>query len=147
MTSPAADVLASRIVASAGDAVIFADRDGVIRIWNAAAERIFGFTAAEMVGGSMDPIIPERLRARHWDGWARVMETGVTRYGTELLAVPATRKDGTTISIEFTIALIRDDDGRIVGPAAIIRDVTERFHREKELRKRLKELEARGAGK
>ncbi|ABS28036.1 PAS domain S-box protein [Anaeromyxobacter sp. Fw109-5] len=135
--------IAARIVEETGDAILFADRDGVVRLWNRGAERMFGFSAAEAIGQSMDFIIPERLRQRHWDGWKRVMETGVTRYGTEVLAVPALRKDGQTLSIEFTIQLIRDASGRILGPSAVIRDVTARFKREKELRARLKELEAR----
>ncbi|HSD19585.1 MAG TPA: PAS domain S-box protein [Anaeromyxobacter sp.] len=135
--------LAAQIVEGAGDAIIYADRDGVVRLWNRGAERMFGFSAAEAIGQSMDFIIPERLRARHWDGWNRVMETGVTRYGTEVLAVPALRKDGQTISIEFTIQLVRDAEGRILGPAAVMRDVTARFKRDKELRARLKELEAK----
>ena len=136
--------MAARVVAGASDAILFADREGVVRLWNRGAEEMFGWSAAEAVGKSMDLIIPERLRARHWEGWRRVMETGVTRYGKDVLAVPAARKDGTTISIEFTIQLIRDDAGRILGPAAIVRDVTARFQREKELRLRLKELEEGG---
>ena len=136
--------MAARVVAGASDAILFADREGILRLWNRGAEEMFGWSAAEAVGKSMDLIIPERLRARHWEGWRRVMETGVTRYGKDVLAVPAARKDGTTISIEFTIQLIRDDAGRILGPAAIVRDVTTRFQREKELRLRLKELEPGG---
>ena len=136
--------MAARVVAGASDAILFADREGVVRLWNRGAEEMFGWSAAEAVGKSMDLIIPERLRARHWEGWRRVMETGVTRYGKDVLAVPAVRKDGTTISIEFTIQLLRDDAGRILGPAAIVRDVTTRFQREKELRLRLKELEEGG---
>ena len=139
--------LAARIVAAAADAIIFADREGVIRQWNSGAERIFGWSAAEAVGQSLDLIIPERLRGRHWEGWDRVMQTGVSRYGAgETLAVPALRKDGAPLSIEFTIELVRDDSGAILGPAAIVRDVTARFAREKELRAKLKELEGkRGA--
>ncbi len=139
--------LAARIVDGAADAVIFTDREGAIRLWNAGAERIFGWTAAEAVGKSMDLIIPERLRPRHWQNWDRVMETGITRYATEVLAVPALRKDGAPLSIEFTIQLVRDDAGRILGPAAIVRDVTARFQREKELRAKVKELEAKSTGK
>src|SRR5512132_2565770 len=135
--------LAARIVEGAADAVLFTDRKGVIRIWNAGAERIFGWTAAEALGKSMDLIIPERLRPRHWQNWDRVMETGVTRYATETLAVPALRKDGAPLSIEFTIQLVRDDAGKILGPAAIVRDVTARFAREKELRLKVKELEGK----
>ena len=135
--------LAARIVAGAADAVLFTDRKGAIRIWNAGAERLFGWTAAEALGKSLDLIIPDRLRARHWQNWDRVMETGQTRYATEVLAVPALRKDGAALSIEFTISLVRDAEGRILGPAAIIRDVTARFQRDKELRAKLRELEAK----
>jgi PAS domain S-box-containing protein len=140
---PSLEKIAAGIVAAAADAILFADRRGVIRLWNAGAERIFGFTAADAIGQSLDLIIPERLRPRHWQGWDRVMETGVTRYATETLAVPAVRKDGTTVSIEFTIQLVRDGAGTILGPAAIVRDVSARFAREKELRARVKELEAK----
>jgi PAS domain S-box-containing protein len=136
--------LAARIVAGAPEAILFADREGVIRLWNAGAEAMFGWSAAEAVGKSMDMIIPERLRQRHWDGWEKVMKTGVTRYsGNELLAVPALRKDGSTLSIEFSIQLLRDDSGAILGPVAVIRDVTARWQKDKELRLRLKELEAK----
>jgi PAS domain S-box-containing protein len=143
----ASENLAARIVAGSADAILFTDREGVIRLWNAGAERIFGWTAAEAVGRNLDLIIPERLRQRHWDGWGRVMETGVTRYGAgETLAVPALRKDGAPLSIEFTIQLVRDDAGAILGPAAVVRDVTARFQREKELRARVKELEGKRGG-
>jgi nitric oxide dioxygenase len=135
--------LAQRIVEATPDAIIFADVDGVIRLWNAGATRIFGFTAEEMVGQSMDAIIPERLRQRHWDGFHAAMASGTSKYGADqLLAVPAMRKDGTRISIEFTIALIRDDAGRLQGPAAIIRDVSAKFQETNELRRRVAELEA-----
>ena len=139
-----AESIAGRIVQGAPEAILFADRDGTIRLWNAGAEAMFGWTAAEVLGRSMDFIIPERLRARHWDGWNRTMETGVTRYGAkDLLVVPALRKDGSTISIEFSIQLVRDDEGHIVGPVAVIRDVTARWKREKDLRARVKDLEAK----
>ncbi len=141
------DWLCRRIVEDAGDAVIFGDREGVIRFWNAGAEATFGYTAAEAVGQSMDLIIPERLRGRHWDGWRKVMESGVTRYGRELLAVPAARRGGGSLSVEFTIQLVRDDSGRIAGASAIIRDVTARWNREKDLKLRLKELEAKAGAK
>jgi PAS domain S-box-containing protein len=132
------------IVEGSPDAIVAGDSGGVIRLWNAGAVAIFGFTAEEAIGQSMDLIIPERLRGRHWDGYHRVMATGVSRYGTgDLLAVPALTKDGRTISIEFTIQMLKDGAGRIVGPVAIIRDVTKRFLREKELGRRLKELEAK----
>ena len=140
---PSQEKLAAKIVEGSGDAILFTDREGIIRLWNAGAERMFGWTAAEAVGKSMELIIPERLRSRHWQNWGRVMETGVTRYATETLAVPALRKDGAPLSIEFTIQLVRDDAGAILGPAAIVRDVTARFQRDKELRAKVKELEAK----
>jgi PAS domain S-box-containing protein len=133
-----------QIVEGSPDAVVFGDADGIIRLWNAGAEAIFGFTAAEAVGRSMDLIIPERLRGRHWDGYRKVMATGESRYGRgDLLAVPAVTKDGRSISIEFTIQLLRGPGGEVLGPVATIRDVTERFKRDRETARRLKELEAR----
>lgn len=141
------DRLYREIVEDSPDAIILGDARGIIRLWNAGAEAVFGFTAAEAVGRSMDIIIPERLRARHWDGYHKVMATGTSRYGRgDLLAVPAIRKDGSTCSIEFTVQVLKDEEGRIVGPVAIIRDVTKRFQREKELARRLKELEAKVQG-
>ena len=134
--------LCRRIVDTAGDAVIFADRDGIIRLWNRAAEGIFGYTGAEAVGQSLDLIIPERQREPHWKGYGRVMLDGVTKYGSEALAVPAVTKDGERISIEFTINLLRDGDGKVLGPVAVVRDVTARWVREKEMRQRLAFLEA-----
>ncbi len=140
------DRIYRQIVDGSPDAVILGDADGVVRLWNAGATAIFGFTAEEAIGRSMDLIIPERLRARHGEGYRKVMGTGVSRYGSgDRLAVPAVTKDGRTLSIEFTIQMLRDASGRIVGPVAIIRDVTKRFQREKELGRRLKELEARAA--
>jgi PAS domain S-box-containing protein len=136
--------LAGRIVAEAQDAIIYADREGVVRLWNAGAETIFGFSADEALGQSLDLIIPERLRQRHWDGYHKVMATGETRYGPgEMLAVPAMRKDGTRISVEFSIAMLRDDQGSLMGIAAILRDVTERWERDRALRQQLAAAEAR----
>ena len=136
-----------QIVEGSPDAFILGDAEGKIRLWNRGAEAIFGFTAAEALGQSMDLIIPERLRGRHWDGYRRVMATGSSRYGAgDLLAVPAIRKDGGGISVEFTIQTLRDEAGRITGLVAILRDVTKRFQREKELGRRLKELEAKVGG-
>ena len=133
-----------QVVEGSPDAIILGDPEGVIRLWNAGATAIFGFTAAEAVGQSMDLIIPERLRGRHWDGYRKVMVTGSSRYGAgDLLAVPAIRKDGSSLSVEFTIQMLKDEAGRITGLVAILRDVTKRFQREKELGRKLKELEAK----
>jgi PAS domain S-box-containing protein len=96
-------VLLETIVRAAADAIVYADADGVIRFWNAGAERIFGYAEAEALGQSLDLIVPERLRARHWEGFRQVMRTGQSRYGAgDLLAVPAQRKNGARISVEFT---------------------------------------------
>jgi nitric oxide dioxygenase len=122
------DLLYRQIVEGSPDAVVFGDAEGTIRLWNAGAEAVF---------------IPERLRGRHWDGYRRTMATGVSRYGAgDLLAVPAVTKDGRSISIEFTIQMLKGPAGEILGPVAAIRDVTKRFQREKEMARRIKELEA-----
>ncbi len=138
------ETLAQQIVASAPDAIIFADRDGVVRLWNSGAENMFGYSAAEALGQTLDLIIPEGLRARHWDGYRRVIETGASRYsGNDLLAVPAVRKDGGRISLEFSITLVRDAEGRVLGAGAILRDVTARWREQKALKERLAALEAK----
>lgn len=132
--------LFQRIVEGAPDAVIFADREGVIRLWNAGAGAIFGYEAHETLGRSLDLIIPENLRARHWEGYRRVMETGETRHGRQLLAVPVLRKDGSRISLEFSVVLVRDADGAPEGVAAIMRDVTQRWAEQKALKEELAAL-------
>ena len=120
------------------DAIIYADSQGVIRFWNHGAERVFGFAEGEALGQSLDIIIPERLRARHWAGYTATMRSGVTRYGAgEILAVPAMHKDGRRISIEFTVLPFRDEAGRMIGIAAILRDVTARFEEMRMLRARV----------
>jgi PAS domain S-box-containing protein len=128
--------IADRFLAEAPDGVIVADPDGVIRYWNAGCTRIFGFAPEEAQGQSLDIIIPENLRGRHWQGWQQTMQTGTTRYGAgDLLSVPALRKDGSRISVEFSILPFRDAGGRIIGIGAIMRDVTKRFEELKALRK------------
>lgn len=129
--------LCQRIVEDTPDAVIFADREGIIRVWNRGAESMFGYRDRETLGASLDLIIPENLRPRHNAGYRRVMAGGATKYGKGTLKVPALTKDGATISIEFTLALIRGQSGEILGSAAIIREVTARRLEEKELRRRL----------
>jgi len=131
------------LLRAAGDAIIAAGPDGSIVFWNPAAERIFGYTEEEALGRSLDLIIPERFRHRHWDGYRQVMQTGHTRYGTEVLRVPALHKDGRTLSIAFTVALLRapGDGARVI--AAIVRDETSRWSEERALRQRLAELETK----
>ena len=127
---------ASALVELMPDAVVYSDAEGVIWYWNKGAERIFGFTEAEALGQSLDIIIPENLRKRHWDGYDVTMKTGETRYGAgDLLAVPAIRKDGSRLSTEFVIVPFKDEAGRMVGIAAIMRDVSRRFEEMKALRK------------
>ena len=136
------DWLCRRLVAESRDAIIFADKDGLIRLWNAGAEAMFGYRAAEMEGQSLDRIIPEALRARHNEGFRRALAAGESRYAADLLAVPGLRKDGSRLSLEFTITLIKDGAGEVLGAAAILRDVSIRWQREREMKKRLAELEA-----
>jgi PAS domain S-box-containing protein len=129
---------ADRLVAGMSDAIIYADAEGVIRRWYGGATRIFGFTDVEALGHSLDIIIPESLRARHWHGYRTTMQTGQSRYGEgELLSVPAVRKDGSRISVEFTIVPFTNSAGQMIGIAAIMRDVTARFEEMRALRKEL----------
>ena len=143
MTAYTQEWLSRQIVDKAADAIIFADEQGIIRLWNAGAEAIFGYPAEEALGQSLDLIVPEKLRKRHWEGYRTVMATGKTKYGKGTLAVPAITKSDNRISIEFTIVLVTSDSGEPQGTAAVIRDVTERWQKQKELKKRLKELEER----
>lgn len=136
------DWLCRRLVAESRDAIIFVDTEGLIRLWNAGAEAMFGYRAGDMEGQSLDRIIPEPLRARHNEGFRRVMASGESRYAADLLAVPGLKKDGSRISLEFTITLIKDDAGQVLGAAAILRDVTRRWQREQEMKKRLAALAA-----
>jgi PAS domain S-box-containing protein len=139
-----AAALAEALLATRSDAIVAADREGVIRFWNPGAERLFGYTGGEALGRSLDLIVPERLRARHWEGYDRVMATGQSRYGeADVLAVPALRKDGTAISVEFTIMPLRDQDGGLIALAALMRDVTKRFEETRELKRRLAEATRR----
>jgi PAS domain S-box-containing protein len=136
------DWLCRRIVEDSRDAIIFADREGIIHLWNQGAEAMFGFPAADALGQSLDMIIPENLRARHGEGYRRVMASGSTKYAQDLLAVPALRKDGSRISVEFTITLIRGEKDEILGTGAVIREVTARWQQDKKMRERLAALEA-----
>jgi PAS domain S-box-containing protein len=130
--------LGTRLVEDMPDALIVADADGIIRFWNAGAERIFGFAAADAIGRSLDLITPENLRARHWTGYRRTMQTGETKYGSgDLLSVPAIRKDGRRISVQFSIMPVKAAGGRLDGIAAIMRDVTADFEERKRLKQEL----------
>ncbi|WP_077038391.1 PAS domain-containing protein [Pelomonas sp. KK5] len=140
------DIDLKQLVAGAGDGIMVCNAAGAIVLWNAACERIFGFTAEEALGQNLDIIIPERQRGRHWEGYAHTMATAVTKYGADLLRVPALHKEpGKTLSIAFTVSLLQDGDGKVSGIVAIVRDETARFAEMRELRKRLTELEAKVA--
>ena len=130
-----------QLVEGAGDAIVVADVSGRIVLWNQAAERIFGFTEHEALGQTLDLIIPERLRPRHWAGYHKTMASGQTRYGAELLRVPAAHRDGRPLSIAFTVSLLHGADGRVSGIASIIRDETARWNEERAMKARLRELE------
>ena len=132
-----------QLVEALADAVIVADPSGSMRFRNSAAERLFGFTEAEALGNSLDLIVPERLRERHWAGYENTMATGQTRYAHDVLRVPAVHKDGRPLSIAFTVGILYGPQGNVSGILAVIRDETARFAEEKDLRKRLGEFEQR----
>ena len=133
------------LVAAVGDAIVACDAGGAITLWNAAAEHLFGYPQAEALGQSLDLIIPQRLRQRHWDGYHKTMETGITRYGHDVLRVPAVDKQGRAMSIAFTVAMLFSPEHKVTTIVAVIRDETSRFNDDRALRKRLAELEAKFA--
>ena len=130
------------VVTAIGDAVIVSDVQGNVTVWNPAAERLFGWTAAEAMGQSMEMIIPERLRKRHWEGYDKSMQTGQTKYAHDLLRVPAVDKAGRALSIAFTVFMLFGPDGKPTACGSVIRDETDRFAQDRALRKRIAELEA-----
>lgn len=134
-----------QLLEQAPDAILIADRAGTIRYWNQGAERIFGYRADQALGQSLDLIIPDNLRGRHWDGYHRVMASGVTKYQTGLLSSPGVTGSGARVSLEFSMVLLRDAAGAMAGCAAIMRDVSERWQRERELRDKLAACESERA--
>lgn len=134
-----------QLVQAVGDGVVVADADGKIVLWNPGSERIFGFSEAEALGKSLDIIIPQRQQQRHWDGFTKTMETGQTRYGNDVLRVPAVHKDGHSISIAFTVALLTGADQKVASIVAVVRDESARFAEDRALKKRLAELETQVA--
>lgn len=135
----------SQFVDAIGDGVVVCDAAGAIIVWNPAATRIFGFTAEEALGQSLDLIIPERQRQRHWDGYHKTMATGETRYGSDLLRVPALHKEGKPLSIAFTVAMLHDPEGKVSSIIAIVRDETVRWTDERAMKTKLAQLEAKVA--
>ncbi len=134
------------LVNAVGDAVVACDVAGAVVLWNPGAERMFGFSQAEALGKSLDIIIPERLKARHWEGYHKTMETGHTRYGSDVLRVPAVNKAGDAMSISFTVAMLNSVEGKPEFCISIIRDETEKFKKDRALLKRLAELEGKLKG-
>ncbi len=133
-----ADQIAEALLGTRSDAIVAADRDGIIRFWNPGAERIFGHAAADAIGRSLDLIIPERLRERHWHGYRATMASGKSRYGDgDVLSVPALHRSGATISVEFTVVPLKNETGTILGMAAVMRDVTKRFEEMRLLKRKL----------
>jgi PAS domain S-box-containing protein len=130
-----------KLVESVGDAVMACDASGAITLWNPACERMFGFTPLDAMGKSLDLIIPQRQQQRHWDGYHKTMQTGITKYGHDVLRVPAVHKDGHTLSIAFTVSMLHSPDGKVSHIVAVVRDESARFAEDRNLRKRLMELE------
>ncbi|EFP3679985.1 PAS domain S-box protein [Salmonella enterica] len=124
------------------EAVIISDSTGIITYCNPAAERLFGFTEHEAMGESLNIIIPEKHRQPHWVGYFETMRTGKTKYDATLLRVPAIKRDGSTISIAFSVVLLPGNNNIPPSIVAIIRDETTRFNEDRQLRKRLADLES-----
>lgn len=134
------DTVTEAVLSTNSDAIIAADQEGIIRFWNPGAERIFRYASGWAIGQSLDIIIPERLRKRHWEGYYRVIKSGESRYGHgDILAVPGIAKGGAGVSVEFTIVPLRDGTDRLIGLAAIMRDVTKRFEEIRLLKQKLAE--------
>jgi PAS domain S-box-containing protein len=130
------------LVTQSPDAIIFADRSGVIRVWNTAAERVFGFSTDAAIGASLDIIIPESFRKAHWQGFNRAIADAVTKFVGQALPTKALRADGTEFYVELSFGIILDKDGKALGSVAHARDIDERYTKERANKKRLKELEA-----
>ena len=130
------------LVGAIGDAVVVCDAKGHVIVWNAGAERLFGWTAAEAQGQRMDMIVPERLRKRHWEGYDQSMATGKTKYAHDVLRVPAVDKAGRALSIAFTVFMLFDAEGKVSACGSVIRNETDRFAADRALKQRVAELEA-----
>jgi PAS domain S-box-containing protein len=134
--------LSHALIENLADAVIFADRQGLIRVWNPGAEAVFGYSADEVIGRRLDVLIPEHLRPAHWAAFDAAIDTGRMKHGRESMTTRSVHKDGSALYVDLSFALVRDDAGRVLGSVAVARDITQRFRAEKELRKRVAQLEA-----
>jgi PAS domain S-box-containing protein len=135
------DKLALAILDQSPDAVIFATPDGNISYWNEAAARVFGHSVESALGQNLDIIIPEQYREAHWNGFEKAIETGETNYKGQALATRSMRPDGEKIYVELSFAVVKDASGKVAGALAFGRDITERFTSDRELRRKLRELE------
>jgi PAS domain S-box-containing protein len=134
--------LAQALIEHLADAVIFADRAGLIQVWNAGAEAVFGYSSDEVLGRRLDVLIPERLRPAHWAGFDAAIETGHMKHGRESMTTRSIHRDGTDLYVDLSFALVKDDTGRVMGAVAVARDISSRFRAEKESRRHIAELEA-----
>ena len=143
MTTSGKAGLYRALIEDLADAIIFTDRDGLIRVWNSGAEAVFGHRADEIIGKSLDVLIRDRLRAAHWAGFDTAIETGQLKHMRQSMTTRSIHKDGSDLYIDMSFALVRDDRGLVLGAVAVARDVTDRVKAERDARKRLAELEAR----
>lgn len=124
------------------EAVIFCDLEGVVRVWNGGAEKVFGWTAEEAIGQSLDMIIPERMRKAHWDGFNQAIARGGVKPGRTSMITRSLHKTEESIYIDMSFEMVRNEAGDMLGSLAVVRDATKRFTEEKALRKQLAELTA-----
>jgi PAS domain S-box-containing protein len=139
----ALNATAENILASMPEALVFAGLDGIIQRWNPGAETVFGFTAAEAIGQSLDLIIPERMRKAHWDGFQKAIVRGGTQPGRTSMVTRSLHKSGESIYVDMSFAMVKDESGKMLGSMAVARDATVRFTEEKNLRRQLAELTAK----
>lgn len=130
------------LIEQLADAVIFADREGRIRVWNSGAEAVFGYAANEVLGRRLDVLIPLRLRCAHWKAFDQAIATGQQKYGRESMTTRSVHKDGSDLYIDLSFALVTDGTGEVLGAVAMTREITSRFRADKESRRRIAELEA-----
>jgi len=142
MTTEHSPITPDELIAQGPDAMIFADREGIIRTWNAAAVRIFGHAQAHAIGQSLNLIVPDQYREAHWSGWDCALAAGETKYVGQSVPTRAERADGSPITIELGFAIVLDEEGEAVGALATARDISERWDRDRETRRRLRDLEA-----
>jgi PAS domain S-box-containing protein len=133
--------LPEALIEHLADAVIFADRDGVIQLWNPGAQAVFGYSADEVLGRRLDVLIPERLRPSHWTAFDVAIATGKMKHGRESMTTRSMHKDGRDLYLDLSFALVKDASGDVRGAVAVARDVSSRFRAEKESRRRIADLE------